>query len=146
MMPHMSGQDMLRLIRDDADLQSTPVIVLTARAGTQARLDNLESGADDYLTKPFDEDELRVRVRNLLRVRSQERDLVSLNQRLEARVEEQMAELVRAGELRRFLPQTVVKSVLQGEIDPEDHLQRRRSDGDVYRYCRIYRADRSNGA
>lgn len=119
MMPHMSGRDLLREVRSNSDLQSIPVIFLTARAGTEARIEGLDAGADDYLTKPFDEGELLVRIRNILRARSQERDLYELNRRLKAKVEEQMAELVRSGELKRFLPHSVAESVLKGELRPE---------------------------
>ena len=119
MMPRMSGQDLLQEIRRDDPLRSVPVIFLTARAGTEARVESLEAGADDYLTKPFDQQELLARVRNLLRARAQERELADLNRRLEAKVDEQMAELVRSGELKRFLPQQVADQVLKGDIGPE---------------------------
>ncbi|MEW6587146.1 MAG: response regulator, partial [Nitrospirota bacterium] len=109
MMPHMSGRGLLRMLRMDPQLSSTPVIFLTALSETESRVAALDAGADDYLSKPFDESELLARVRNLLRARAQEKELAELNRRLEVRIEEQMAELVRSGELRRFLPQTVVE-------------------------------------
>lgn len=111
MMPNMSGRDLLRDLRSDEELRSIPVIFLTARAGSEARIDSLDAGADDYLTKPFHEGELLARVRNLIRAREQERELAELSRRLESRVEEQMAELVRSGELRRFLPPTLAEYV-----------------------------------
>jgi signal transduction histidine kinase len=83
MMPRLSGQDLVRAIRDNSDLRAIPIIVLTARAGIEAHLESLETGADDYLTKPFDEDELLARVRNLLRMRAQEQELINLNRQLE---------------------------------------------------------------
>ena len=104
MMPRVSGRDLLRAIRADEALRDTPVLFLTARAGADARVESLESGADDYVTKPFHDAELRARVANLLRARQQAREIEALNHRLEARVETQIAELVRAGELLRFLP------------------------------------------
>jgi signal transduction histidine kinase/class 3 adenylate cyclase/CheY-like chemotaxis protein len=116
MMPNMSGRDLLRAIRSDPELRLTPVIFLTARVGSEARIESLEAGADDYLTKPFHEGELLARVRNLINARRQERELEELNRLLEARVDEQMAELLRTGELRRFLPPAVVESVLRGEL------------------------------
>jgi class 3 adenylate cyclase len=102
------------------------VLFLTARAGTEARIESLEAGADDYLTKPFNEGELLARVRNLIRARAQEREVEALNRRLEARVEEQLAELVRGGELRRFLPQAVAERLMAGELAGADDLSRRK--------------------
>ena len=126
MMPNMSGRDLLRALRDDESLRHVPVIFLTARAGTEARIESLQAGADDYLSKPFNEGELLARVRNLLQVREQERRLATLNRRLEARVEEQVAELVRGGELQRFLPSAVVAQVLAGTLNAGEHFERRK--------------------
>ena len=67
MMPKMSGHDLLQAVRADKGLRSVPVIFLTARAGTEARIESLDAGADDYLSKPFDELELLARVGNLIR-------------------------------------------------------------------------------
>lgn len=125
MMPHMTGHELLRAIRADEDLARTPVIFLTARAGNEARVEALEAGADDYLSKPFDENELLARVRNLLRARAQERELAELNRRLEAKISEQMAELIRTGELKRFLSPSVVEHVLSGVHHQQGPVQRR---------------------
>jgi class 3 adenylate cyclase len=65
------------------------------------------------------------RVRNLLRARTQEKELAELNRLLEAKVEEQMAALVRSGELSRFLPQGVAESVLSGKIEATAGFERR---------------------
>lgn len=69
-LPRLDGIDLLRQIR--AEQQSLPVLILTARDGTPDRITGLDAGADDYLVKPFDVDELKARVRALLR-RSQGR-------------------------------------------------------------------------
>ena len=124
MMPHMSGRDLLREVRKDSDLRSIPVVFLTARAGIEARVESLDAGADDYLTKPFDEGELLVRIRNLLQARAQEKELAELNRRLESKIEEQMAALVRSGELKRFLPQEVAESLIKGELEADRASQR----------------------
>lgn len=75
MMPVMSGHDLLQAMRADEALRRIPVILLTARAGTEARVESLEAGADDYVSKPFNEEELMARVKNQLRVHRQEREL-----------------------------------------------------------------------
>ena len=66
MMPEMDGEEMCRAIRADPELSYLPVIMVTAKASRQSRLSALEGGADDYLVKPFDPQELRLRVGNAL--------------------------------------------------------------------------------
>ena len=65
MLPGLSGTEVLRRIRRNNS--QVPVLVLTARDGTDAKVENFEAGADDYLTKPFAFAELLVRVKALLR-------------------------------------------------------------------------------
>lgn len=69
-LPRLDGLDLLQQLR--AEQQDLPVLILTARDGTADRIAGLDAGADDYLIKPFDVDELKARVRALLR-RSQGR-------------------------------------------------------------------------
>jgi class 3 adenylate cyclase len=126
MMPNMSGRDLLRALRSQEGTHPVPVIFLTARAGTDARIESLEAGADDYLAKPFNEGELLARVRTLLRARAQERKLQELNRRLEARVEEQLSELVRNGELQRLVPRAIAERVLSGELGNAQGTSRRK--------------------
>ena len=66
MMPQLSGFEVLQAIRDDAALRYTPVIVLTAASGADAKLRALQLGATDFLSKPVDASELVLRVRNTL--------------------------------------------------------------------------------
>jgi two-component system response regulator MprA len=65
MMPRVDGLEVCRRLRAAGD--RTPVLMLTARDGIDDRVDGLDAGADDYLTKPFALRELRARVRALLR-------------------------------------------------------------------------------
>ena len=65
MMPYMDGFAVLRTLRERGD--KTPILLLTARGETRDRVAGLDLGADDYLPKPFDPDELLARVRALLR-------------------------------------------------------------------------------
>lgn len=69
-LPKLSGMRLLQTIRNDQN--ATPVIILTARDSIQDRIKGLDNGADDYLTKPFDLNELVARIRALIR-RSQGR-------------------------------------------------------------------------
>jgi signal transduction histidine kinase len=62
MMPLMDGIELVRHMRSDAMLRTIPVILLSARAGEESRVEGLASGADDYLVKPFTARELRARV------------------------------------------------------------------------------------
>ena len=64
MMPYMDGFAVLRTLRERGD--KTPILMLTARDETRDRVTGLDLGADDYLPKPFDPDELLARVRALL--------------------------------------------------------------------------------
>ncbi|MDH0646585.1 response regulator transcription factor [Pseudomonas sp. GD03858] len=70
-LPRRDGLDLLRSLRA-APTGKAPVLVLTARDATRERIQGLDAGADDYLVKPFDVDELKARIRALLR-RSQGR-------------------------------------------------------------------------
>jgi PAS domain S-box-containing protein len=68
MMPRLDGFGLLRELRADEQLRETPVLLLSARAGEEARVGGLESGADDYLTKPFSARELLARVASNLQL------------------------------------------------------------------------------
>src|SRR5690349_4024876 len=65
MLPGLTGTDVLRRLRRKG--RDAAVLVLTARDGTNEKVENFEAGADDYLTKPFAFAELKVRIRALLR-------------------------------------------------------------------------------
>jgi len=69
MMPVMDGIRMLGVIKNDLRTSHIPVVLLTARADIASRLEGLESGADAYIAKPFNSEELKVQVRNLVALR-----------------------------------------------------------------------------
>ncbi|MBK6847542.1 MAG: response regulator [Proteobacteria bacterium] len=76
MMPRMSGIELCQAIkREPGALARTPVILVTARADMSSKLQGLEQGADDYLAKPFNIQELLVRCRNIVRLRRQEQQI-----------------------------------------------------------------------
>jgi len=67
MMPRMDGMETLRRLNEDARTSHLPVLLLTARAQRSDAIAGLDAGADDYITKPFDTDELLARLRSALR-------------------------------------------------------------------------------
>jgi PAS domain S-box-containing protein len=74
MMPRLDGFDLLAAIRADENLKTTPVILLSARAGEESKVEGLTAGADDYLIKPFSARELLARVEAHLRLQRVRRE------------------------------------------------------------------------
>lgn len=66
MMPVMDGIELCRMVKSNEETASIPFVMLTARLATDHQVEGLESGADDYITKPFNIDMLNLRIRNLL--------------------------------------------------------------------------------
>ncbi len=80
MLPGLSGIDFARRLRADKRTRAIPIIMLTARSDEQDKLQGLETGADDYITKPFSPRELNARIKAVLRRRAPEMtdDMVQL--------------------------------------------------------------------
>jgi adenylate cyclase len=133
LMPEMDGYEVLAHIKHDEVLRHIPVLMITALDDVQSAVRCIETGADDYLPKPFDPVVLRARIKaSLTKKRMHDleaqhlAEMSRLNRRLEARIEEQMAELVRTGELRRFLPEQVAEGLLAGKLEPGEAFERRK--------------------
>jgi class 3 adenylate cyclase len=124
-MPQMNGYEVCRAIRARHETQILPVIMVTALDPHDERIKGLEAGADDFLTKPVNQQELMARVKSLLRIKrlhdtvhSQAQDLAALNRDLERRVAEQVTELQRLSQLKRFFsPQLAARIVAGGAQD-----------------------------
>jgi GAF domain-containing protein/class 3 adenylate cyclase/two-component SAPR family response regulator len=104
MMPMVSGLDMIRMIREEDDLKGIPIILLTAKADEDTRIEGVERGADAYLSKPFSDRELLAEVRNLLALKANEQRVAELNTYLTESV------------LKRFLPPSLVQRAARGEL------------------------------
>lgn len=104
MMPKVSGLDLIRMIRGDQNLCGTPIVLLTAKADENTRLEGVEHGADAYLSKPFNDRLVIAEVRNLLALKEKEQRMVELNEYLTESV------------LKRFLPPSLVKRAAQGKL------------------------------
>ncbi len=77
MMPGLDGQELCQQLKQDERTSHIPIVLLTARAGEKAKLEGLETGADDYITKPFSPEELKARVKNLIALRQKLREKYS---------------------------------------------------------------------
>jgi len=84
MMPRMDGYEFCRQIRKDSTLNQIPIILATSKSGGEAVVEGLETGANDYLAKPFEIRELKARVAAHLRARRLERSLSERESRLAA--------------------------------------------------------------
>ena len=83
MMPYKSGDEVCKWIKQEEDGALVPVLILTAKSEIKDKVESLQGGADDYLTKPFDYRELQARVHALLRVNQLSLSLREKNLRLE---------------------------------------------------------------
>lgn len=133
MMPNLDGIEVCRRLKGDAALSFMPIIMVTARTGSQDVITGLDAGADEYLTKPVDQAALVARVRSMLRIKllqdrvraqagqleAQATQLAQWNHDLEARVAEQVQQLTRLSRLRRFVAPQLADLIVSGDAaDP----------------------------
>ena len=93
MMPVLDGFGLLNAVRSDPAISSTPVIMLSARAGEEARVEGLQAGADDYLVKPFTARELLARVNSHLTIAKARHEAAEKERRLLAAAEAERRKL-----------------------------------------------------
>ncbi|OGV70835.1 MAG: hypothetical protein A3K19_26955 [Lentisphaerae bacterium RIFOXYB12_FULL_65_16] len=124
-MPGMSGLEVCRRLKQDPATQRIPVIMMTANNEIRDIVVGFESGADDYLTKPYHELEMHARIRSMLRMYDAQRELDELNRNLERKVSEQVREIERANRLKRFFSPQIVQTILaeNAESRLRDHRQ-----------------------
>jgi class 3 adenylate cyclase len=117
-MPGIDGYQVCQQIRDDPATAFLPVIMITA-SGDQEKVSAIRSGADDFVSKPFNSGELLARVASLARVKryhdminQQAEELRRWNAELESRVQAQVEDLQRVNRLRRFLSPQIADLVI----------------------------------
>lgn len=84
MMPGFDGHQVLKLIKDNQELRHLPVILVTAKDGLKDKVEGLRLGADDYITKPFNNEELLARIRVQLRISQMGKEILLRNEELSA--------------------------------------------------------------
>ncbi|NWG28180.1 MAG: DNA-binding response regulator [Ignavibacteriaceae bacterium] len=113
MMPKMDGNELTRILKNDERTSHIPIIILTAKSGQENKLEGLQIGADDYLTKPFDIQELRVRVENLINIRRKLQEKFSKGDFLARRTDKKLKSID-----EKFLAK--VLEVIERHISEED--------------------------
>lgn len=84
MLPGLDGLEVCRTIKEDGRLRHIPVMMVTAKDSLDEKISGLELGADDYLTKPFSNEELLARLKALLRAKRVDEEIIQLNRELSA--------------------------------------------------------------
>ena len=95
MMPQIDGMEVARRVKSNTDLPFIPIIMQTALDTTEDKVEGLEAGADDYITKPIEFPELKARLKSMLRIK-----------RLQEELEERERKLLEANERLRHMSQT----------------------------------------
>jgi signal transduction histidine kinase len=129
MMPILDGFELLKTLRGDEETRTIPVVLLSARAGEESRVEGVEAGADDYLIKPFSARELLARVSGRLEIarlqRDRETQFRTSQAELEQRVQERTQDLLNASEELRELS----ARILQAQDEERRRIAREFHDG-----------------
>ncbi len=112
MMPKVNGYEVLAQMKADEKLRHIPVIMISAVDELDSVVRCIENGAEDYLPKPFNPTLLRARVGASLERKRLHDQIAAWNRTLEARVEQQLAEIERVSRLKRFLSPQVTELIL----------------------------------
>lgn len=147
-MPGLDGRQACERIKAETSLSFTPVIMITALSDTSHIVAGLAAGADDYLTKPVNPDELIARVNSMLRIKTlhdkvrtqgkklklQSKKLLEWNQKLKERVQSQVVKLEKIGKFERFLAPQLAEVI--GKTGGEEMFKSHRQNVTVV-FCDI---------
>jgi class 3 adenylate cyclase/anti-sigma regulatory factor (Ser/Thr protein kinase) len=111
MMPKMDGYALIRALAQQPETKRIPIIVLTAKASEEMKIEGLQEGAHDFLSKPFNPKELAARIGNLLALVRKEKEIDLLNRRLRENI------------LKRYLPPALIEQILAGQTGLDEKPQ-----------------------
>lgn len=121
MMPKMNGFEVTRQLKEDEDNKVIPVVMVTSLTEVEDRVKALESGADDFLTKPVDKTELKARVQSLLKVKAYNDHMRNYQKKLEAEVAKRTEQLRHAFEkVKKASLDTIYRLSRAAEYKDED--------------------------
>lgn len=124
-LPRLGGREFILTLRKHRALKNVPILLMAAENERQQAADILLAGANGYVLRPFTPHELKHLVEIWLDIRREVQTLSHNNELLRTKTLNQMAELVRQGELVNFLPATVAKEVMSGQISGRGESFRR---------------------
>ncbi|MCA0232438.1 MAG: response regulator [Bacteroidetes bacterium] len=156
MMPHLDGFEFCKQLKIDMRTSHIPVVMLTAKAAIEDRLVGLELGADDYLSKPFNTDELQIRVRNLIKIRENIRQKYNTPKLLTTEVEPAIQPQIHDQEFLEKINHVLEKNISNSAFEMENlakslsisSTQLRRklkalTNQTIIEYVRNYRLDKA---
>jgi len=121
MMPDMDGYEVCDHLKSDPETANIPVVIVTALSDRSSKLKGLQVGANDFLTKPIDQSELTIRVRNLLKIKEYEDFIFRHNQLLEDEVKKRTCELQEA--MFRLISDIAEKKMLEEQLEKARALE-----------------------
>lgn len=128
MMPVMDGYEACRLIKADPETKNIPVVLVTALQDRESKLKGLSAGANEFLSKPIDQAELTMRVKNLLQIKAFGDAILRYNERLEEDVRKRTAELAIACEQLKEMSHEMVRKLTAAaefrDTDTGAHISR----------------------
>ena len=122
-MPDMNGYDVCAKLKEDERTKNIPIIFISALDEVSDKVKAFQVGGVDYVTKPFQVEEVLARVGNQLALLDLKKELIQANQELERRVEERTQEIIQQNDLfKKFVPLTLTKTMNQEGFNVADGI------------------------